>query len=424
MTKQTPHRVLIISDAWHPQINGVVRTLEATIHELEKSGYEVTIIAPGQDGRRTVPMPFYHEIRLEPFAGSRIASTIKKLKPDYIHIATEGPLGQSARRYCLAHDRIFTTAYHTCFPEYIGARLDKFFILRGWASTIAVKLVYRIVRKFHNAASAVMVATPDMTALLHKNNVAPDRLMLWSRGVDMARFKLGAKDFSAFANMPRPIALSVGRVAIEKNLRAFLIAPFSGSKVIVGDGPQLAELRAEFPTAHFLGAISDPDQLAACYRSADLFVFPSKTDTFGLVLTEAMASGLPVAACIGPGQNAIFSHATDHSFYRLNDNIGHAMQQLCVTPIAPEIPRNFVLQNYSWAKSTQEFIAAMQATTPPLQAPFWHRLIFDWIIGIPLQWIMMLPGIWIFEWGGKKLLYGSYHLWENRHRKLPPDDFS
>ena len=416
-------RVLIVSDAWQPQINGVVRSLEATITELEKAGYTVKLIAPGQEGRLTFPLPFYPEIRLEPFGGARIAATVKNFKPDYIHIATEGLLGHAARRYCRAEALAFTTAYHTCFPEYVAARVNKIAILRGWGGWLEEALIYRLVRNFHNAASAVMVATPVIENLLRQHKVAPDRLALWSRGVAMDVFTPEVEKHPALAALLHPIAITVGRVAVEKNIRAFLDAPFTGSKVVVGDGPQLAELRAAYPAVIFTGAVTARDELASYYRAADLFVFPSKTDTFGLVLLEAMACGLPVAACLGAGQNGIFAKARDQSFYRLNDNLALALQELTTTHIAPETPRSFVLEHYSWARSTQEFITAMQATTPPIQSKFLHRLLFDYLLGIPLQFLQRIPALSLLQWGGRKLLQLGHRLTERRATK-PPDDWT
>lgn len=416
-------KILIVTDAWHPQVNGVVRTLTATMHELEKLGYAVQLIAPGQEGSLTLPVPFYSEIRLEVLSSERVAKILDEFKPDYIHIATEGPLGLAVRQLCLDRNRRFTTAYHTCFPEYAAARIDRIPFLRGWGGKIAAWLSYRVIRRFHRASSAVMVATPAIEALLRKNSVATDRLVRWSRGVDLGVFRPDGEKHPALASLKRPVALTVGRVAVEKNIQAFLIAPFAGSKVVIGDGPQLESLRAAYPDVTFLGAITEADKLAACYRAADIFVFPSKTDTFGLVLLEAMASGLPVACCNGPGQRGILCKTPDNSFYRMNDNLATAMADLAAHPVDPALPHSFVAEHYSWAYCTQQFVQAMQATKPPLRGGFFARLLYDYAFSFPRHFIANIPGVGLMQWGGRKLLRTSYNAWYKR-RQPPPDDFA
>lgn len=418
-----PQRILIISDAWHPQINGVVRTLEATIAMLEQRGYQVSLIAPGKDSALVIPLPFYPEIKLELFGGHRIARTIRDFKPDYIHIATEGTLGAAARRLCLAEQRRFTTAYHTCFPEYIAARVDKIGILRGWGGRCAKWLAYRSLRRFHNAASAVLVPTEAVAALLRTNNVAADRLRIWSRGVSTDIFAPGLKEHPALRDLPRPIALYVGRVAVEKNITAFLDAPFVGSKVIVGDGPQLPALRQQYPRARFIGAVPEQKALAAYYRAADLFAFPSQTDTFGLVLLEAMASGLPIAACPGPGQSSIFAKAARHDFYCINPDIGAALKKVMAQPITSEIPRAFVIEHYSWEACTTEFTQAMAASLPPLERPWFRQFVYDLLISWPLAVLHRIPGLSLLQWSGKYLLRGALS-WRMRRQNQPRlDDF-
>ena len=271
-------RVLIVSDAWHPQVNGVVRTLEATAAWLRGQGHAVEVIGPG--GFRAVPAPSEPALRLAVLPARRLARLVDAFAPDAVHIATEGPLGWAARALCRRRGWPFTTSFHTLFPDYLKARLG---VPRRWS--------WAALRRFHAAAAAVLVATPRLEALLAAQGFA--RLRRWERGVDTALFRPGLAD--PFAGLPRPVFLSVGRLAPEKNLPAFLGLDLPGSQVVVGDGPAAAALRARFPRAHFLGARSG-EALAGCYAAADAFVFPSRTDTFGLVMLEALSCGTPVAA--------------------------------------------------------------------------------------------------------------------------------
>ena len=277
-------KILIVSDAWKPQVNGVVRTLVALLRELEKTKHRVTMITP--DLFRTFPCPFYPEIRLAVGAGGRIGALIAEAEPDAIHIVTEGPLGLAARRWCLKHGRPFTTAYHTRFPEYLAARM-----------VAPRRLVYALLRRFHAPSQGVMVATESVRRALASHGFA--NLKPWGRGVDTKLFNPSHRSIEAY-DIKRPIFLTVSRVAVEKNLPAFLDLDLPGSKVVVGEGPQLAELERSYPDVHFLG-YRENGVLARLYASADVFVFPSLTDTFGLVILEALASGLPVAAYPVPG---------------------------------------------------------------------------------------------------------------------------
>jgi glycosyltransferase involved in cell wall biosynthesis len=277
-------KILIVSDAWIPQVNGVVRTLVALLRELEKMGHRVTMITP--DLFRTLPCPFYPEIRLAVGAGGRIGTIIVETKPDAIHIVTEGPLGLAARRWCLKHDHAFTTAYHTRFPEYLAARL-----------VAPRRLVYAALRRFHAPSRGVMVATESVRRALAEHGFI--NLKPWGRGVDTKLFNPAHRSIEAY-DIKRPIFLTVSRIAVEKNLPAFLDLDLPGSKVVVGEGPQLAELKRRYPDVHFLGH-RENGVLARLYASADVFVFASRTDTFGLVMLEALASGLPVAAYPVPG---------------------------------------------------------------------------------------------------------------------------
>jgi glycosyltransferase involved in cell wall biosynthesis len=275
-------RILVATDAWAPQVNGVVVTLRNTVAWLERWGHEVQVISP--EGLRTMPMPTYPEIPLALLPRRVVERRMRELSPDAIHIATEGPIGIAARAFCVKHGLAFTTAYHTCFPEYVKSR---FGVPLAWT--------YAWLRHFHGPSAAVMVATPAIRELLEGHGFG--NLVDWSRGVDTGLF---VPNRNRFANLRRPVFLYVGRVAVEKNLPAFLSLELPGTKLVVGDGPQRRGLETRFPDAVFVGTKTGAD-LASYYQRADVFVFPSRTDTFGLVLAEAMACGTPVAAYPVPG---------------------------------------------------------------------------------------------------------------------------
>ena len=270
-------RVLIVSDAWKPQVNGVVRTLEWLVAEAPAFGVEVVMLTP--ERFRSIPMPTYPEIRLSLTGLSTIAAMIDEINPDAIHIATEGPLGFLARRYCVVRKRPFTTCYHTRFPEYIAARVP-----------VPTSFTYALLRRFHNAATATLVATGGLRDELASHGF--NKLKTWRRGIDLNLFGKGQR---RDLGLRGPVFLYVGRVAIEKNIEAFLTLDLPGTKVIVGDGPARENLTQRFPKARFLG-LKSGQELADLYASADVFVFPSRTDTFGLVMLEALAAGTPVAA--------------------------------------------------------------------------------------------------------------------------------
>lgn len=270
-------RLAIVTDAWHPQVNGVVRSLEQVVKILREGGDEVVIVAP--ERFRTIACPTYPEIRLSLVSCGTVSRLIDGAEPDFVHIATEGPLGLLARRHCLRAGHGFTTSYHTKFPEYVAARFP-----------VPEATGYRLVRWFHNAGHGCMVATASLEHDLEQRGFR--RLMRWSRGVDAELFRPRP---GADLGLPRPLFVNVGRVAVEKNLEAFLALDLPGSKVVVGAGPALPDLRARFPDVHFLGPRSG-EELARTYAAADVFVFPSLTDTFGNVLLEALACGVPVAA--------------------------------------------------------------------------------------------------------------------------------
>ena len=270
-------RILIVTDAWEPQVNGVVRTLKSTRRELQAIGHEVEILSPLEFS--TLPCPTYPEIRLSLFAGRRVAERIRQFAPHALHIVTEGPLGLAARAYAMRNRMPFTSAYHTRFPEYVRARTG-----------VPLAWTYRFLRWFHRPSRAVMAPTPVVVRDLKSWGF--DNVVLWGRGVDLDIFQF--KRSQRLKTAP-PIFLYVGRVAVEKNVEAFVSLDLPGSKWVVGEGPALAAIRARYPDVSYLGVL-DQHELAEVYAAADVFVFPSKTDTFGLVLLEAMACGLPVAA--------------------------------------------------------------------------------------------------------------------------------
>ena len=271
------HRILIVTDAWAPQVNGVVRTLTTVVNELRAMGHVMEVIAP--DRFLTIPCPTYSDIPLALMPRRRLVRMIEAFQPDALHVATEGPLGMAARSWAKRTGFAFTTAFHTRFAEYIKARTG-----------IPVRPVYAWMRRFHSASQGTMVATQSLREELARRgfrNIRP-----WSRGVDLDLFKPEpCEDWG----LPRPVFLYVGRVAVEKNIGAFLELDLPGSKVVVGGGPILPKLQRDYPMVHFTGPRYG-EALARAYAGADVFVFPSLTDTFGLVMLEALACGTPVAA--------------------------------------------------------------------------------------------------------------------------------
>jgi glycosyltransferase involved in cell wall biosynthesis len=275
--REPSRRILIITDAWLPQTNGVVRTLTTVAAELRAMGHVVAVIGP--DRFRTIPCPTYSDIPLALLPGRRLVRLIEAFRPDALHIATEGPLGMAARNWARRAGLSFTTAFHTRFAEYLRARTG-----------VPLRPVYAWMRRFHDAGQGMMVATQslrDDLAARRFRNIRP-----WSRGVDVNLFRPEPREPR---DLRRPIFLYVGRVAVEKNIGAFLALDLPGSKIVVGGGPILARLRRDHPDVRFTGPLRD-DALARAYAAADVFVFPSLTDTFGLVLLEALACGTPVAA--------------------------------------------------------------------------------------------------------------------------------
>ena len=325
-------RILIVSDAWLPQVNGVVRTLVATVREIERLGHAVDVVGP--DRFRTFPCPTYPEIRLAWRPKARLIEAIEAFKPDAIHIATEGPLGMSARALCLERNWPFTTAYHTQFPEYVHARMR-----------MPLAWTYAILRRFHAPSKALMVATPSLERTLAARGFT--NIKRWSRGVDLELFQPRSKDVYTD---PRPISLYAGRVAIEKNIEAFLSLDLPGTKVVIGRGPALDRLKAAYPKVRFLGFL-DNGTLAAHFAAADVFVFPSRTDTFGLVLVEALASGVPVAAFPVTGPIDVIA---DSGAGVLDEDLRSAT--LKALAIDPDLCRRHAL-NYSWEAAAKQFLA-------------------------------------------------------------------
>jgi len=303
--------ILIATDAWKPQINGVVRTYENLRRELERLGHSVTVLSPSNFA--TLPCPGYPEIRLALPRFSHVADYVLRSGAEHVHIATEGPIGWATRAICLRHRVRFTTSFHTRFPEYIEAYTG-----------LPAGMSYAVQRRFHRSGIGTLVATPSLKDDLERRGF--DRLMLWSRGVDTLQFR--PRDYGS-AKRNEPTFLYVGRVSREKNVEAFLNLDLPGRKVVVGDGPLLATLRKRYPQANFKGAKTGED-LALEYASADVFVFPSRTDTFGLVMLEAMASGLPVAAYPVMGPVDVVTHGVTGI---LSDDLrGAALTALSLDP--------------------------------------------------------------------------------------------
>ncbi|MDF2120055.1 glycosyltransferase family 1 protein [Roseiarcaceae bacterium H3SJ34-1] len=282
-------RLLIVTDAWRPQINGVARTYEWLARELPWYGVDLHLLTP--EGYRVLPMPSYPGIKLALATPRSVAKKIAAANPDIVHIATEGPLGLMARLHCSARGIPFTTCYHTRYPEYISAR---------WP-IIRPRWTYAALRWFHNGAMATMTATSGLAAELAARGFS--RTVLWRRGTDVDTFANGP---AAELDLPRPLFLFAGRLAVEKNLEAFLDLDLPGSKLVAGDGPARDALEQRYPDARFLGELPSVE-LGAIYRCADVFVFPSRTDTYGLVMAEALAAGTPVACYPSEGARAIFA---------------------------------------------------------------------------------------------------------------------
>lgn len=325
-------RIAIVTDAWSPQINGVVTTLGKMGEELTKLSHEVRFFNP-QDFP-AIPCPTYPEIPLALFPGKRLARQLQAFDPQRLHIATEGPLGLAARRFALRRGLNFTSAYHTRFPEYLRLRMP-----------IPLAASYAFIRWFHKPAMRTLVPTESIAQELRKRRL--EHLTVWSRGVDTERFRPCGKQ--ALGDLPRPIHLYAGRVAVEKNIEAFLALDLPGSQVVVGDGPDLQDLKMRYPKVIFTGYRTG-QSLVEAISAADVFVFPSRTDTFGLVLLEAMACGVPVAAFPVSGpidvvRNGINGH--------LSENLKQAIEQAAA--VDPEQCRRYALE-CSWTRCAEQFL--------------------------------------------------------------------
>ncbi|NKC11642.1 MAG: glycosyltransferase [Gammaproteobacteria bacterium] len=323
-------RIAIATDAWTPQVNGVVRTLHQTAETLESFGHEVKVLHPGMF--KTVPCPTYPSIPLALLPGAGIGEALRGFAPDAVHVATEGPIGHAARRWCIRRSKPFTTSFHTQFPEYIRAR-----------APLPISWSYAYIRRFHHAAVRTLVPTQTQVKRLADRRF--EHLVLWSRGVDTAVFKPYGRGALA---LPGPILMYMGRVAVEKNIEAFLSLKTPASQVVVGDSPDRHKLQSAFPHAHFLGAKFGAD-LARHVAAADVFVFPSRTDTFGLVLLEALACGVPVAAYPVTGPiDVIDNGVTGVLDADLDTAVRGALKldrKVCAQ----------AAQAYSWARCTRQF---------------------------------------------------------------------
>lgn len=338
-------RIAIVTDAWAPQVNGVVRTLQAVKRELEREGHQILVISPDQ--YRSVPCPSYPEIRLALATPGSVGRRVAEFGPDAIHLSTEGPLCGAARRWCLKHGLSFTTAYHTQFPDYLAKR-----------TKLPAGLFWKFIERFHGPACAVLASTPSVRRQLERHGIGPVRH--WGRGVDLSIFGPDAPPPPIYETLPYPIQLYVGRVAVEKNIEAFLQSDLPGAKVVVGEGPARAALQTRFSNAVFLGAMSGR-ALAGAYAGADVFCFPSRTDTFGLVMIEALACGTPVAAYPVSGPADIVTSETG----ALDEDLSMAMALALTRDRADCLAYG---RTFSWKASAHQFIDALVPARAPQSA--------------------------------------------------------
>lgn len=334
-------KIALVTDAWHPQVNGVVTTLVELVRELEQAGHEVRVIEPGMF--RTRPCPGYPGIALAISPGKQLTGLLDAFDADAIHLATEGPLGWAGRSYCLRHGLAFTTAFHTKFPEIVHA-----------AVKVPVSWGYALFRHFHRPSSGVMVPTQSVLRMLEQRGFR--NLRAWTHGVDTTLFEFAARptDWEPLGRVPRPIALFVGRVSYEKNIEAFLEMQFPGTKVVCGVGPREAALKASYPHVRWVGLLSRP-ALAQLYAAADLFVFPSHADTFGLVMVEAMACGTPVAAFPTDGPLEVLGR-TGADGKPLGGAMRADLRQACLEALAtPREEARARAHDFSWRHAAQLF---------------------------------------------------------------------
>jgi len=347
---QSGLRVVIATDAWKPQLNGVVRTLDTLGQILTQLGNRVEYITPNEF--KSIPLPSYPEIRLSLLPNRKVAKMINEFKPDAIHIATEGPIGRATRRFCKRRGYPFTTSFHTRFAEYANER---------WS--VPTKWGYAILKDFHKGGETMMVATPGLVEELKERGFS--RMKLWARGVDLDQFCPG--DRALLDHHKRPVFLYVGRIAVEKSIEDFLSADLPGTKLVVGDGPQRAEMEEKYPEAVFTGP-KYGDELTKYYQAADVFVFPSRTDTFGLVNVEALACAVPVAAYPVRGPLEILDGAPA-GCGAMDEDLAKA----CLAALEHRDPvqcRRWA-ENFSWEAASRQFIANLE--TPGFDEEFWLR---------------------------------------------------
>ncbi len=349
---QAGMKIAIITDAWAPQVNGVVRTLTAVTERLRALGHELLVISPDQYA--SIPCPSYPEIRLALTTRFGIGARLSEFAPDAVHIATEGPLGIAARRFCLDHGYPFTTAYHTQFPDYLARRTG-----------LPAAMFWPFIRWFHAPAHAILVSTETVRAQLREQGLG--QVVHWGRGVDLTCFGPDAPRPALYAGLSGPIQLYVGRVAVEKNIETFLEQDLPGTKIVVGDGPARAELAKKYPEAKFLGARFG-EELARCFRDADVFVFPSWTDTFGLVILEAMATGTPVAAFPAHGPIDIIPGSGAGA---IDDDLRVACMA-CLDLDRADV--RAYAEKFSWRASAEQFVENLEPYPEPERGRFWRRL--------------------------------------------------
>ena len=344
-------RIALATDAWHPQVNGVVRALSTTVELLRRRRHEVEVIEPSSF--RTLPCPTYPEIRLALGCKGAIGRILDGQDPDAVHIATEGPIGWAARSWCIKRGRRFTTSFHTRFPDYVSVR-----------SGIPAEWIWAVMRRFHGAAERTMVVTRTLGDELQARGIPHTHL--WPLGVDLDQFNPHLPPHSVLADLPRPILLNVGRVAVEKNIEAFLSLDVPGTKVVVGGGPALDQLKARYPDALFLGPKRGAE-LASAYTAADVFVFPSRTDTFGLVNVEALACGLPIAGfpVAGPidilGPVGVGTHGGKRRIGALDEDLGQAIVRAMTADRKAAVAE---AHRYSWEICTDRFEAGLATDRP------------------------------------------------------------
>ena len=339
-------KIALATDAWHPQVNGVVRSLSTTVEHLRSRSHEVIVIEPSLFW--TVPCPTYSEIRLALACASGVHRILDAEAPDAIHIATEGPIGWAARNWCRKRGRAFTSSFHTRFPDYVSVR-----------SGVPTSWGWAVMRRFHGPAERTFAVTPALKFELETRGLGP--IHHWPLGVDLDQFHPGVPPHPAMADLPRPVMVNVGRVAVEKNIEAFLDCPVEGSKVVVGAGPALAALKARYPAVLFLGA-KHGAELASAYAAADVFVFPSRTDTFGLVNIEALACGLPVAAYPVPGPADILGidgRGMNEGTARIGALDEDLAKAICLALTADRRAAVAEASHYAWDRCTSRFLAGL-----------------------------------------------------------------